>query len=106
METFGFVDATRSDRVRGLGFFAGLAPDPVEPDVDGRYRKLNAPAVGRIVVYERRTMDAVADALSAADGTWRIDWLDPALKFVVIGFDDTGAVNAAIQDWESPEPYA
>ena len=106
-DVMGIIDASRSDWVRGGGFFAGLAPDPGDPEsVDGRFRKLNVPGVGRVVVYERGSMLPVADTLSASDGTWRIDWLNPDLKFVVIGFDDTGAVNAAVQDWVSPEPYA
>lgn len=106
-DVMGIIDASRSDWVRGPGYFAGLAPDPGDPEaVDGRFRILNVPSVGRIVVYERDSMLPVADTLSAADGTWRIDRLNPDLKFVVIGFDDTGAVNAAVQDWVSPEPYA
>lgn len=104
----GAIDATRSDRVRGHGYFAGEAPDPLDPDgVDGRFRILNVPSRGRVVVYERGSMQAMASTLSAADGTWRINWLDPARDFVVIGFDDAdGGQNAAIQDWVRPEPMA
>lgn len=105
-DVMGLIDATRSDWVRGAGYFAGLAPDPGDPDsLDGRFRKLNQPSAGRIVVLERRSLLPVAHTLSAADGTWRIDWLNPALQFVVLGFDDRGTVNAAVQDWVSPEPY-
>lgn len=101
----GVIEATRSDRVRGHGFFAGLAPDPLDPDqVDGRFRILNVPTRGRVVVFERRSMLPMASTLSAADGTWRINWLDPALDFIVLGFDETGAQNAAVQDWVRPEP--
>lgn len=103
----GPFEATRSAWVRGPGYFAGEAPDPGDPEaVDGRFRKLNVPGVGRIKILERGSMNVVAETLSAADGTWRVDWLDPSRQFVVIGFDDTGAVNAAVQDWVSPEPYA
>jgi hypothetical protein len=106
-DVLGFFDGSRSITVRGAGYFAGEAPDPGDPESpDGRFRKLNVPAVGRVVVFERGSMLPVADTLSALDGTWRIDWLDPARKFVVIGFDGSGAVNAAIQDFVSPEPYA
>ena len=106
-DLLGIIDATRSARVRGAGFFAGLAPDPSDPDqVDGRFRILNVPARGKVVVFERGSMLPVASTLSAADGTWRIDWLDPAHDFIVLGFDDTGAQNAAVQDWVRPEPMA
>ena len=106
-DVLGFFDGTRSAWVRGHGYFAGEAPDPGDPDsVDGRFRKLNVPSVGRIKVVERGSMLVVAETIRAADGTWRVDWLDPSRSFLVIGFDDTGAVNAAVQDWVSPEPYA
>lgn len=101
----GVIEATRSDRVRGAGYFAGEAPDPLDPDsVDGRFRILNVPSRGRVVVYERASMLAMASTLSASDGTWRIKWLDPNRDFIVLGFDDTGAQNAAVQDWVRPEP--
>lgn len=104
-EILGFWDGSRAVQWRGRGFFGGLAPDPADPEsTDGRFRVLNEPARGRIVVYERKSMAAVADTLSKADGTWRIDWLDPTLHFVVIGFDDSGVQNAAIQDWVKPAP--
>lgn len=105
-DLIGVLDATRSARLRGAGYFAGEAPDPSNPDsVDGRFRILNVPSRGRVVAYERGSMIPAAHALAAADGTWRIDWLDPARDYIVIGYDDTGAQNAAIQDWVRPEPY-
>jgi len=106
-DIIGIVDVTRSVRVRGSGYFAGEPPDPGDPEsVDGRFRILNVPARGRVVVYERGSMLPVAHTLSASDGTWRVDWLDPLRDFIVIGFDDAGVQNAAIQDWVRPEPYA
>lgn len=88
---------------RGDGWFAGLAPDPLVPDSpDGRYRVVNVPMRGRITVHERSTMICVAETLSAADGTWRIDNLDRGVDYTVIGWDGTGAQNAAIQDWVRP----
>ena len=87
----------------GRGTFAGLPPDPSDPDSpDGRYRKANVPARGRIAVFERSTMRAAASTLSAPDGTWMIGLLNPALDYVVIGFDDSAEQNAAIQDWVKP----
>lgn len=47
-------------------------------------------------------MLCVWSGLSAADGTWRADFLSNHYRYVVMGFDDTGVVNAAIQDWITP----
>lgn len=87
----------------GPGYLAGEAPktnDPAEPD--GRLRILNQPAQGRIMVFERGSGLCVASTISRADGTWRVDRLHPAFRFTVIGFDDLGRQNAAIQDWIAP----
>ncbi|MGV4799034.1 hypothetical protein ACSMEB_08060 [Stenotrophomonas maltophilia] len=87
----------------GPGYLAGEAPktnDPAEPD--GRLRILNQPAQGRIMVFERGSGLCVASTMSRADGTWRVDRLHPAFRFTVIGFDDLGRQNAAIQDWIAP----
>lgn len=87
-------------RWRGQGILAGLAPDPVDPDSpDGRFRVLNVPARGRIVVYERGSMLPVAQTFSAIDGTWMIDNLSSDTYYTVVGWDGTGQQNAAIQDW-------
>lgn len=89
----------------GKGLFAGLPPDPGVPDSpDGRFRVANVPSRGKVMVYNRDNMAVVASTLSGEDGTWRIDYLNPALTFVVIGWDDTGVSNAAIQDWVKPAP--
>ena len=102
-DLLGLFDATRMATFRGAGYLAGLAPDSGDPaSIDGRFRILNVPARGRIVVFERGSMQPVASTLSAADGTWRIDWLAPAQTFTVIGFDDRGLQNAAVQDWVRP----
>ena len=87
----------------GRGHIAGEAPasaDPGEPD--GRFRKLNVPSQGRIDVLERRSRICVASVISKLDGTWRVDGLNPALHYVVIGYDDLKQQNAAIQDWIVP----
>lgn len=103
-DVMGFIDATQSAWVRGAGFFAGLAPDPLDPDlIDGRFRILNVPTQGKVVVLERGSLLPVASTLSATDGTWHIGWLDPGRDFIVIGFDESGAQNAAVQDWVRPE---
>lgn len=87
----------------GRGFLAGQAPSGTDPDeVDGRFRILNQPAQGRILVFDRGTTSCIADVLSKPDGTWRLDRLDPRLILTVVGYDDNGQQNAAIQDWVHP----
>lgn len=93
------------DTVCGFGYIAGEAPASPDPDEpDGRFRILNVPARGRVSVHDRLTMRCVASVISAEDGTWRIEGLRPDRPFVVIGFDDRGLQNAAIQDWIRPAP--
>lgn len=107
-DLLGFFDATRHAAFRGAGFIAGLAPTSSDPNspasVDGRFRILNVPTRGRILVLERDSLFPVASTLSNADGTWMIDWLNPSSKFLVIGFDDRGLQNAAVQDFVQPVP--
>lgn len=87
----------------GRGFLAGKAPSSSEPgEVDGRFRILNQPAQGRIVVFDRGTTNCIASVFSKPDGTWRVDRLHPDLLLTVIGYDDSGKQNAAVQDWVRP----
>ncbi len=44
-------------------------------------------------------MDAT---VSAPDGTWRINYLSMQFAYLVLGQDDRGLVNAAVQDWVLP----
>ncbi len=101
---FGSTYTPRRMQDRGDGYLGGLAPASADPDADdGRARKLNVPSAVRITAFERTTMRAVAETISRPDGTWRIDWLDRTRKYYVIGWDDRGQVNAAIQDWVTAE---
>ncbi|MGH8039173.1 MAG: hypothetical protein ACREPD_15645 [Stenotrophomonas sp.] len=87
----------------GKGFLAGEAPSTSDPDgVDGRFRILNQPAQGRILVFDRGTTNCIASLFSKPDGTWRLDRLHPDLVLTVIGYDDSGKQNAAVQDWVRP----
>lgn len=86
------------------GYLAGEAPSIEEPDIDGRLRIMNQPAVGRILVLDRISMTPVAMTRSLPDGTWRVNGLDLGRKYLVIGLDDRGLQNAAIQDWITPAP--
>lgn len=67
---------------------------------------MNQPAVGRILVFDRATMAPVALTRSLPDGTWRVGGLDLSRKYLVVGLDDRGQNNAAVQDWISPAPVA
>ncbi|EMR4108567.1 hypothetical protein [Stenotrophomonas sepilia] len=46
-------------------------------------------------------MRVVADVRSASDGSWRVDHLAD-IEYLVIGLDERGLVNAAIQDRVRP----
>lgn len=92
-----------ASRWAGRGYLAGKAPitnDPGAPD--GRLRILNQPSVGRIMVLDRRSFDVVALTRSRPDGTWRVERLSLDMTFLVVGLDDRGGVNAAVQDWVTP----
>lgn len=96
----------RLPRVCGHGYFAGEAPAGADPDApDGRAKIANVPSRLKVCVYERQTMLCLATTLSDSSGLWRIAGLLPSLPFTVIGFDNAGSVNAAIQDWVKPEAY-
>lgn len=104
--TFIRVDryrVARSHFMEGRGFIGGSLPETSTQDAaDGRAKKMNVPGRVRISVYERKTMKIVDSTISESDGSWRIAGLNPNYVFVVIGFDDRGQVNAAIQDWVKP----
>lgn len=99
---FGWAPSS-AQAYAGAGYLGGEKPSSDDPtELDGRFRILGQPARGRIHVYDRGTSNCVASVHSASDGTWRVDRLSPGLLFTVIGYDDTGAQNAAIQDWVRP----
>lgn len=82
----------------GPGFFAGEAPD-------GLTTIAGTPTSASVRVYWRDSADhdapdvLVASTQSAADGTWQIAGLNPALRYVVRAqksqFDDVTVVGAA-----------
>lgn len=87
----------------GSGYLAGKAPDNSDPNsLDGRLRMLNVPSAGRVVALERTTLRIAGTALSQPDGTWRIDGLSRHRQYLVLGFDEYGRYNAAVQDWVTP----
>lgn len=85
----------------GLGIIGGSAPEGGGTD-DGRAKKINVPSRVRVVVFERSSMLVVAATMSSAGGVWRVNWVNPSIDYVVVGYDDRGVVNAAIQDWVRP----
>lgn len=90
---------------RGKYYLGGDLPaDPADPlSPDGRTKILNQPRSVRVRILERRSMRVVADVRSASDGTWRVDHLAD-IEYLVIGLDERGLVNAAIQDRVRPAP--
>lgn len=99
------VRCSTGSRWAGLGFLAGSAPVSSDPDApDGRLRILNQPAIGRIMVLDRRTFEVIATTRSRPDGTWRVDRIMLGMQLLVVGLDDRGNVNAAVQDWVVPAP--
>jgi hypothetical protein len=88
---------------KGPGYLAGeLPPDPNPDELDGRARILNVPSRVRIVVFDRSSLKIVTATRSAPDGTWLVDRLDPSRTYMVIGLNDAGTSNGAIQDWIVP----
>lgn len=102
---------------RGHGYLAGEPPaDPDDPESpDGRTKVLGELAQMRVTVHERSSMICIADTVSAADGTWRIDNIDPAIPVVVLFWNDPPRtveigetlrpINGFMQDWIHAEPY-
>lgn len=91
----------------GRGYIGGDAPASADPeDPDGRAKIENVPSRVRVMVYDRSTMRCVGQAVSADDGTWRVEYLSLDHVYTVVGFDDRRLVNAAIQDWIVPAAMA
>lgn len=66
---------------RGSGFLAGEFPGGITT-VDG------VPGPAQIRVLHRATGEVVAETTSAFDGTWRVDGLNPNMRFDVVGRKD------------------
>lgn len=78
----------------GNGFIAGIAPGIVT--VGG------APASRRIEVIDIQTRRTVASTVSAADGTFRINNLNPSRRYRVLAYDHQLVYNAVIRDNITP----
>jgi len=97
------LSVSRQVEYSGAGYVGGNAPTSADPDSpDGRAKKLNVPGRVRITVLERGGLKVIDSTISKPDGTWRISCLSPKYTFLVIGQDDRGLVNAAVQDWVKP----
>lgn len=87
----------------GNGYIAGEAP--TGGSQDGRLKINGVPGIGRVILFERLGNGHpvyVAETRSAADGTWRIDYLARDKVYFVIGVDQSGAVSLGGQDWVTP----
>lgn len=84
-------------RYGGLGYIAGEAPD-------GLVTVNTAPSRREVEVRHRMTRAVVATTFSNADGTYRINDLDPNEEFDVMGRDYAGTYNDVIVSRVKPKP--
>ncbi|QYW02753.1 hypothetical protein CPT_Marzo_235 [Stenotrophomonas phage Marzo] len=95
----------------GAGYIAGEAPPPLVPDhPDGR-TYVNYELKPLVVkVLHADSFTPMAEVKSLADGTWRVDGLNPSMRYQVIFQNDTyrdagnNLYNSAIQDWVGAVP--
>lgn len=96
---------TPSVKFAGRHYVGGVAPDEGVADApDGRAKILNVPSRVRIVVMERSSMTVVGATVSKPNGTWSLEFLSVDFDYIVLGLDDRGRVNGAVQDWVKPAP--
>ena len=87
----------------GDGYVAGEAPSGGSQD--GRLKLNGVPGIGRVLLFERSGNGHpvyVTETQSAADGTWRIDYIARDKVYFVIGVDQSGALSMGGQDWVTP----
>lgn len=95
---FAGLTRYRANFAAGAGYIAGEPPGLVT--VNG------VPAAREIELRHRAARVVIATTFSAADGTYRIDGVDPAQEFGIIGRDWAGIYNDTITARVRPEPYA
>lgn len=81
-------------QIGGKGFIAGTMPGIVTAG--------GAPARKRVHLFDQPTGRRVSSTLSAEDGTYRFDNLNPARLFYLVAFDDERRFNAVIRDRIQP----
>ena len=87
----------------GNGYVAGEAPSG--GSADGRVRINGVVGIGRVMIFERRGNGRpvyVAETMSAADGTWRIDFLNRDMIYFVLAVDQSGQFSLGGQDHVVP----
>lgn len=82
--------------VNGAGYFAGESP--------GLVTVAGSPASRKIEVYDSLTGLLAGVTVSAADGTWSVNNVNPARRYRIIAYDHTGKFNAVIRDNVTPAP--
>ncbi|WVW77110.1 hypothetical protein Bhz51_00228 [Stenotrophomonas phage vB_SmaM_Bhz51] len=97
----------------GSGYIAGEAPPPLVPEhPDGRTYVNYELKPLTVKVLHADSFTPMAEVRSLADGTWRIDGLNPSMRYQVIFQNDTYRdssdvlYNSAIQDWIGAVPVA
>ena len=62
----------------------------------------NLPLVRRVVLYRQREYLPLAEAWSAADGSYVFDLVDESEKYFVVAFDHTGTYRGVVADNLTP----
>jgi len=85
-------------QIGGDGFIAGIAP--------GIVTVAGAPARRRVNLHDAITGRRLDSCVSAPDGTYRFNNLNPARRYYVTAFDHQLVFNAVIRDNITPAPMA
>lgn len=89
----------------GPGYIAG-EPNPDPDGIDGIVTLDDVPGAREVEIRERKTRRLVAVTFSNADGTYRVDGLNPDIEFDVIARDWSRTWTDVIQPAIKPTPYA
>lgn len=74
--------------------------------ITGTVRIEGDPAARKVRLFDALTALVLAETWSAADGTYRFDFLDPERDYFVLAHDHVRQFNAVIADWVRPERVA
>ena len=88
------INSARAPRYSGSGYIGGESP--------GLVTVAGAPASRRVILASSPTMRPIEDQLSAEDGTYRFNNLNPHRKFAVLAVDHQLQFNAVIRDNITP----
>jgi len=81
----------------GPGYVAGETPGLVTVN--------SVPSARFVFATHRKSHKVAASAFSNADGTYRLEFLNPDLEYDIIGRDWSGTYNDVIVSRVRPKPY-